>query len=182
MEMGRDDPVLEFPWTSDDPAVKFVDLKGRPDLLSQVPEATEHPALHEFLAAVNAPESPFKTAKCDAWPEDDSGSSTIWFASYVDVLFTERKRELSLADHEAVVKQLARRVEESEVQAAAEFVVRRCFYHLEGNGPEQSEAGCCITCYVRGCGDRAESAYANWASALAMVCEALRTARLPRSF
>src|SRR5260221_5422223 len=49
IELGRDDPVLDFPWK--DPAGKlaYVDLKRHPELMVEIEEAEKFPELGEFL-------------------------------------------------------------------------------------------------------------------------------------
>src|ERR1700677_4540385 len=67
IELGREDPVLDFPWT--DPSGKFfyVDVKRQPELMASIAEVKEFPELGEFLRVVNSPRSLVETAKCDAW-------------------------------------------------------------------------------------------------------------------
>jgi len=67
IELGREDPALDFPWT--DPAGKlaYVDLKRRPELMARIGEAEKFPELGEFLRAMNSACSMVETAKCDAW-------------------------------------------------------------------------------------------------------------------
>ena len=67
IELGREDPVLDFPWK--DPAGKlaYVDLKRHPELLASIEEAEQFPELGEFLRTLNSPRSMVETAKCDAW-------------------------------------------------------------------------------------------------------------------
>src|SRR6185369_10924986 len=67
VELGRDDPVLEIPWISDDPAVRYFDLKKCPELVLQIPEAVAHPDMGAFLSRINTQGFPLATAKCDAW-------------------------------------------------------------------------------------------------------------------
>jgi len=67
IELGREDPVLDFPWK--DPAGKlaYVDLKRRPELLAWIEEAGKFPELGEFLQTMNSARSMVETTKCDAW-------------------------------------------------------------------------------------------------------------------
>jgi hypothetical protein len=93
IEMGREDPVLDFPWT--DPSGKFAycDLKRRPELMASIEEAEQFPELAEFLRVVNSAASMVETAKCDVWAttelsaDEDIYESSHKFASYVDVVF-----------------------------------------------------------------------------------------------
>lgn len=183
VEMGHDDAALEFPWASGDPAIRYYDLKKHPELLSALPEPAKHPALREFLAAINSAESPFQTAKCDVWREEVEGSEAECFASYVDVLFADHGRQLSFVDHESLVKTVCKKLAKANSpESVAELIVRRCYYHFDGCSADESVAGCCVTCYVRAFGDGPEPAYANWEVALGAIGRALLDASLPRGF
>src|ERR1700682_2292682 len=93
VELGADDPVLEFPWSSDDTAVCYYDLKGHPDLISNIPEVRDNPDLGKFLSRINAANFPLLTAKCDTWfsPEisaaEEIFGAACKFSSYVDLVF-----------------------------------------------------------------------------------------------
>lgn len=193
VEMGHADPVLEFPWHSDDPNVCYCDLKTDSQLATAIPEAVQHEPIRDFLVAVNEPASPFQTAKCDVWEENGSSGDyqcgAFCRACYVDVLFMDRRLQSGFEAHEALIKDLAKRVGLSAFDpGAAEFVVRRCFYHRDlpsVSAAEEAvnpEPGCYITCYIRGYGEDEESAYANWARTLAIVRDALLTSRVPGIF
>jgi len=67
IELRREDPVLDFPWTDPDGRLVYFDLKRQPELLAQVEEAKQFPELAEFLRAVNSAMSMVESAKCDAW-------------------------------------------------------------------------------------------------------------------
>lgn len=178
VEMGHDDEVLEFPWASDDPQIRFWDLRCHPESIVQIPEALDHPPLQTFLAALNSTETCFQTAKCDVWQShlesgDRANSDASCVAScYVDLLFTDVQRQASFAAHESLVRSLSRRVQaEAEIKGEVEFIVRRCFYHRVVCDMDQ---GCYITCYVHGFGVDERTAGDNWASALALVQHTLR--------
>jgi hypothetical protein len=69
IELGRNDPVLEFPWSSEDGSQQFVDLSYDLTSLDRIPEGRQYRELAAFLRAVNAPSSPWITTKCDVWFE-----------------------------------------------------------------------------------------------------------------
>jgi hypothetical protein len=177
VELGADDEVLDLPWASADSTVRYYDLKRKPDLLLLVEEAQRVPALGEFLAAINSLDSIFETAKCDSWhttemnPEEEIFGGDCKFGSYVDLVFSEQPRRFSFPEHEqmaARLTQLLRRV--PEIPAAAEFLVRRCHYHLE----DKTRAGFYITFYLFGYGDDESQAGKQWAIALKLVENAIR--------
>ncbi len=184
VELGPDDPALELPWSSDDPALRYYDLKNHPELLLQVPEAVANPELGAFLARINAPEFPLETAKCDSWlsreilPEEEifvrelKGSERK-FASYVDLLFSDPEARFLLAKHEALAQSLCKLLKHApEIAAAVEFVIRRCYYHDEP-GSDDSDSGFYFTTYVSAFGSSDEEARKQWTIALALVQNAL---------
>jgi hypothetical protein len=136
VELGQDDPALELPWASGDHSVRYYDLKRFPELALQIPEAVAHPELSAFLTRMNAPDSPFATAKCDVWPSRDiSAEEEIFgapekFVSYVDLVFVDTNASISFEKHEAFAEKLCillGRV--PDIPAAVEMVIRRCYFH-----------------------------------------------------
>jgi hypothetical protein len=137
LELGRDDPALELPWNSDDPQVRYYDLRNHPELVCQIPEAIAHPELGHFLARINAAGSPLATAKCDAWscrevaPEEEVFGGCK-FVSYIDLVFVNGINRCSLEKHTAFAQGLCRLLSQApEIPATVELVVRHCYYHQE---------------------------------------------------
>jgi len=58
-----------------------------------------------------------------------------------------------------------------DIPAAAEFVVRRCYYHLQ-TGVEARE-GFYLTFYLSGYGDEEQQAQQRWSIALKLVAKTL---------
>ena len=52
VELGGDASALEIPWRSDDPYVRYFDLKIHPELVLQIPEAVAYPELATFSLAL----------------------------------------------------------------------------------------------------------------------------------
>ncbi|HEV3038310.1 MAG TPA: hypothetical protein VHA33_11085 [Candidatus Angelobacter sp.] len=184
IELGPDDPTLEFPWASDDGAVRYYDLKQHPEMVLNIEEARDHQELSEFLSRINAASSPLQTAKCDVWftqeilPEEEIFGASCKFACYVDLLFTSGELQTSFEKHEALARDLYNLLQRApEMAAAMEFTVRRCHYHAG------SVDGFCITAYIYGYGDSEEEAAQRWAIALKLLQHALVqvTASLARS-
>src|SRR5271169_709 len=113
IELGREDPVLDFPWK--DPAGKlaYVDLKRHPELMPQIEETNAFPELGEFLRMVNSTRSVVETAKCDVWAtielsaEEEVYGVSNKVASYVDVVFSDIDARQSLSAHERFARKLA---------------------------------------------------------------------------
>ena len=176
IELGREDPVLDFPWT--DPASKlaYVDVKRRPELMASIEEAEAFPELGEFLRVMNSARSMVETAKCDAWAttelsaEEDVYDASHKYASYVDVVFSEIDARLSFSPHELFARKLVellRRV--PDTPSAAEVCVRRCFF-AQQDGVRQ---GFYCTLYVSGYGNDKASARQNWGVGLKLMRNAI---------
>jgi hypothetical protein len=183
IELNREDPVLDFPWK--DPAGKFayVDLKGHPELLARLPEAEAFPELAEFLRTVNSPPSMFETAKCDAWAttelsaEEEIYDASHKSASYVDVvasnmstLLSNSNARLSLSANEQFARKLVQLLQHaSEIPAAAEVCVRRCYF-VEKDGIQK---GFYSTLYVSGYGNDEATSRLNWGAGLKLAQHAI---------
>lgn len=179
VELGREDPALELPWSSEDGVTRYYDLKRNPGLVLQIPEAARSAELSAFLTRINAAEFPLQTAKCDLWystelsPEEEIFGAAGKFVSYFDLVFVPDEPRLALEKHEAFAKSLCRLLQhEPEFKAAIELVIRRCYYHPEGNS-EKSSDGFCITVYVSGFGDDEPEARKGWAIAITLLQHAL---------
>jgi len=176
IELGREDPVLDFPWK--DPAGKlaYVDLKRRPELMARIEEAKKYPELGEFLRTVNSARSMVETAKCDAWAtmelsaEEEIHDVSHKFASYVDVVFSNIDMRSSVSAHEQFARKLVELLRRTpEIPSSVEVCVRRCYFGDEGGVRE----GFYCTLYVSGYGNDEPSARQNWAVGLKLVGNAM---------
>jgi hypothetical protein len=181
VELGKDDPALELPWSSDDPAIRYYKLKKHPELVREIPEATANPEIAVFLARINAPEFPLETAKCDAWasrdilPEEEIFGAECKFVSYIDLVLSDHEARLSFERHEELVKNLCKLLKHApEIAASIECAIRRCYYH-EGKRESagDSKSGFYVTTYVSAFGHSEEEARKQWTIALALVQNAL---------
>ncbi len=175
VELGADDETLALPWAAPEGGPRYYDLKRQPDLLLYVAEAQREKELGSFLAAVNSPAGTLETAKCDAWsttelnPEEEIFGATHKFGSYVDLLFSTDDRRFSFAQHEALAKRLSELLKRvPEIPAAAEFLIRRCYYG------EEAREGFYLTFYLFGYGDDQDRARQQWAIGLKLVENAIR--------
>jgi hypothetical protein len=176
IELGREDPVLDFPWK--DPAGKLVyfDLKRCPELMASIEETEKFPELGEFLRVMNSARSMMETAKCDAWAttelsaEEDVYDASHKFASYVDVVFSEIDVRLSFSRHEQFAGKLVELLRRTpETPSAAEVCVRRCYFG-EDSGVRK---GFYCTLYVSGYGNDDASARQNWGVGLKLMGNAV---------
>ena len=176
IELGREDPVLDFPWT--DPAGKlaYVDVKRHPELMASIEEAETFPELGEFLRRMNSARSMVETAKCDAWAttelsaEEDVYDASHKFASYVDVLFSGIDVRLSFSLHEQFARKLVELLRRApETPSAAEVCVRRCYFGEDGGLRE----GFYCTLYMSGYGSDEASARQNWGVGLKLLGNAI---------
>lgn len=183
VELGPEAPALELPWDDPEHRFAYVDLRSEPGAIDRVPEARQFPALRRLLVEVNSPQSAWQTAKCDVWTESVEAAENLYGAGfsqscYVDLVLTAHwklQRE-SLELHEKLARQIARSLESDEtLEASAEIVVRRCYFHDEGKAKEAamdaSDAGYCLTLYISGFGSSAEEAATRWTRAMGLASE-----------
>jgi hypothetical protein len=179
VELGADDETLEFPWAAADGegGPGYYDLQRQPELLLELEEARRVPELGEFLAVMNSPAGILETAKCDAWsnteinPEEEMFGAACKFGSYVDLLFSREDSRFSFAAHEQLAKRVTQVLKRlPEIPAAAELMIRRCFYHVT----DSIRDGFYVTFYLFGYGDDESQARQRWAIALKLVENAIR--------
>ena len=116
--------------------------------------------------------SGLQSAKCDAWastevsPEEEIFEAPCKFGSYVDFFFGEATLQVSFEAHEEFVKKivdLLKRV--PELPASAEFLLRRCYFHEQGDLRE----GFYVTFYLFGFGQDESKARQRWAIAMKLA-------------
>jgi len=180
IELGPSAPALEVPWQNPDGHLHYLDLRSAPGTLEQnvvrIPEALHFPALRRFLLDLNSPLSPWQTAKCDVWQEEADAAENLYSAaitqsSYVDLVFAETNAGLrdNLELHRQIASDLARRLEENEtLEASAEIVVRRCYFHrgTSAEAMSESDPGYCLTLFLTGYGASPADAAENWDQAI----------------
>jgi hypothetical protein len=181
IELSREDPVLDFPWTDPSGKLAYFDLKRQPELIAEVEEASKFSELAEFLRRVNSPRSLFESAKCDVWDttelsaEEEIYDASYKFACYVDLVFSETRSRASLPNHENFARRLTELLRRApEMAASVEICVRRCFFA----DPDLDDADCPIdgfyfTVYINGYGDDHEDARRKWAIAVELVSSAI---------
>jgi len=187
IELGQDDPVLDFPWIDPSGNLAYVDVKRHPEFMAQIEEAEKFPELKEFLSVLNSPRSMLETAKCDTWATMDlSAEEEIYeaahkFASYVDVVFAENDGDLSdggrpsirqsFPAHEQLARELVELLRRAPVTlSSVEVCVRRCYFDRAGSIQE----GFYCTIYLSGYGSDAPSARQNWGVALKLLANAIK--------
>jgi hypothetical protein len=177
IELAADDPTLDFPWEDAGTALRFYDIKSQPDQLRFVDEAEKYRELHEFLMALNSRTSVLQTAKCDVWSTDELGpaediyNAEIKFVSYVDLVFAEGSgRRLEFDAHEKLVRRAVELLGRApEIQSAAEFLVRRCYFRER----DEVESGFYVTFYVSGYGGDESEARKSWGIGMNLAQNAL---------
>lgn len=177
VELGADDETLEIPWSGGENGPRYYDLKRRPEDLHNLEEARRLPELRDILTALNSPVSMVETAKCDAWSstemnvEDELFGAAHKFGSYVDLLFSDEAVRGSFPDHEQFAKSLAQLLKKApEIPAAAEFLIRRCYYQVD----REMQEGYYVTFYLFGYGEDESEAHLRWAIALKLVENAIK--------
>jgi hypothetical protein len=172
VELGRDDPALEFPWCSPDGSRRYIDLRQSPELVSEIPEAARCPELAQCLIALNATTSAWQTVKCDVWPDDELGAgeliydARVKFCSYVDLIARNALARFSFERHECFVKSAARQFSDDDEQPInCELTVRRCRFHGE-LVEDDLTPGFYVTFYLFGYGSDEAQARARWGEGL----------------
>jgi hypothetical protein len=178
VELGSDDETLEFPWFAPE-GPRYLDLKRNPELIGEIEEARRAPPLRDFLLVMNSPATQFETAKCDIWfthqlnPEEEIYGAAGKFCSYVDLIFAAEPSRYQFEEHEKFASEIARLLKRApEMPAAAEFSIRRCFFHQ----PDASAVrdGCYLTFYLFGYGNNEGEARRRWTIALNLAANAIR--------
>ncbi|HEV8523768.1 MAG TPA: hypothetical protein VGQ71_04660 [Terriglobales bacterium] len=183
VELGADDPHLEVPWVSPDGRSRYYDLKQRPELLLQIAEASRNREMGEFLTAINSPGCMLESAKCDTWLSNELNEEELifgasWkFGSYVDLIFADCRPRLVFTAHENFAGRICGLLKRApEISAAAEFIIRRCYYQAEvmsttsAAGPQE---GFYFTLYLSGYGDDEDEARQRWGIGLKLAENAL---------
>jgi hypothetical protein len=177
VELGADDETLEIPWSGEENGPKYYDLKRHPEHLQNLEEARRVPELREFLSTLNSPASIIETAKCDAWystemnVEDEIFGAANKFGSYVDLLFSDKAARCSFPGYEQFAKRLVQLLKKApEIPAMAEFLIRRCYYHLD----RATQEGYYVTFYLFGYGADESEACLRWGIALKLVENAIK--------
>jgi hypothetical protein len=176
VELGHDDPVLDFPWTDPEGKFGYHDVKRHPEFLARVPEANQFSELGDFLRTVNSSRSMVESVKCDAWttdelnPEEEIYGASLKFASYVDLVFTCADHRNSFPSHARFAKKLVELLRQApETASSVEVCVRRAYFV----GELESAEGCYFTVYVNGYENDPERARLQWEIGLKLVANAV---------
>lgn len=176
IELGSEDPVLDFPWKDPDARLAYYDLKRHPELLASVSEANEYPELSDFLRAVNSPRSDLESAKSDVWATRELSAaeeiydSELKFAAYVDLLFSKVDIRHSLPAYQSFVKEFVELLRRTpDTPSAVEICVRRCYFGSDSGVQD----GFYFTLYVSGYGHEEGAARLNWAVAMKLTANAI---------
>jgi hypothetical protein len=179
VELAEGDPTLELPWRSADPAIRYFDLKIDPAQLATLPEARANAPLREFLSAINL-RTALLTAKCDTWisdqmdAEDDVFGAPWKFCSYVDLAIAGGDERFSFRRHERFARDLLQLLAKvPEIPAAAELVIRRCYFHEQEASGRAVRPGFYFTLYCSGYGDDEAHARKSWEIVLKLLENAL---------
>jgi hypothetical protein len=173
IELGPTAPALEIPWEDTEGRLQFVDLRSEPDSVDRIPEAREFAALRRFLIDLNSKRRAWQTAKCDVWAEAVEASENLYSAThtqggYVDIVLAESQAAWrgSLEYHQRVAREVAALLGADEaLEASAEIVVRRCYFH-RGGARDESDAGYCLTQFLTGYGTSEAGAAESWERAM----------------
>ncbi len=157
VEIGGGAAVIEALWAG------FVDLRINPERIVEIVEAAEFAPLAVLLLALNAPDSPVWTAKCDRWEPEPDG-----LAAYIDMLPREgvvfsRWKQAEFFCRTYVERLNARPLPECDGNCRVELVVRQAVAgevegfgvtaYLSANGKTGAEAAKLLGTVMAGFGD-----------------------------
>ncbi len=177
ISLGEDSPALAVPWHDDNGSATHVDLRAHLERINEIPEARESPVLARVLAILNAPGSPWATAKCDRWTldEDDLRAAALHMdldpaqagiGSYIDLYLRDTAGFASLEAHRDLLQRLTSQAEASGPPAAMlELTLRHCV--------AQEVEGYAITAFLYALGEDAARAQVNWELALTALAQIL---------
>jgi len=175
IELAPEDETLEFPWFDPEGRLHYYDLKRHPEYIDRLDELQNFPELRAFLARLNSSSSAMETAKCDAWftaemaVEDEIFSAACKCACYVDLLFSDGRR-FSFPEHQRFAEKMTELLKQMpEVPAAAELLLRRCYYRQSSD----VAAGFYFTTYLFGYGEDAAQARQHWATGAILLADAI---------
>jgi hypothetical protein len=170
-EAGVAAPIIDALWRG------CVDLQRFPEMVSQLPEAAQFPALGVALVKLNAATSPVWSSKCDFWPcleadefhadELDAPSDCAAHAMgcYIDLL-PRSGQQWRLPEIAAVCKQICRLLRAVPLKCCrGDLVIRRAL--LTG---DQMEMG--ITLYLTACGASSAESERTLQAALGAITDA----------
>jgi hypothetical protein len=184
IELGPNAPALEIPWRDPEGRLQYFDLRANPEAIEHLPETKQFPALREFLFTLNTPPSYWQTAKCDVWSDEAIAAENLYDAthiqsSYVDLVLATAgaPARASLDLHQRLAQKLAEIFETEEaLEATADIVVRRCYFHRYFHPDETAEdstAGYCLTLFLTGYGTSASQAQRSLERALEFAARCL---------
>ncbi len=176
VELDDDDDRLEIPWADPNNSDnRFYDLKAEPARLDDIPEARDNLVLRRFLAALNAPDTLFATAKCDTWqtnelsPDERAAfpQAQFKYASYVDLAFSRDDFNVHREHFEQLARRLLPLLTPSPASGRIELCLRRCYFR------SRDAWGFYLTIFLYGYGRDATEASREWAAGLAAMAAAL---------
>jgi hypothetical protein len=172
--LAADDPVVVVPWAASEAegTCRFVDLRGNLNLIDSIAEAQASPSLRNALLLLNSPESPWWTAKCDAWASSDEPrdayemdaepEDTAFIAgSYIDLLARDHEFGESFPRQEEWLRRVTGRLRTARARASRVELILR---HAEVEG----RSGFAVSWFVEGCGASTTVAEQSWANALTL--------------
>jgi hypothetical protein len=177
VQIGPDAPIIEALWPG------FIDLRGAPERVRDIEEASKFQALGKALIRLNRPDSQVWTAKCDVWTSDECdpdemdavpAESATGLACYLDLLPREGLVFSGLPEAESWARTLISRLRRSSSRCCrTDLVIRQAFAgNVEGLG---------ITAYITACGTDSVAAANALVAALAVCVDTLCDDECPGS-
>ena len=175
VECGADDPFVAIPWTSEDGAIYYIDLREMPVRVKEISDAGRFPCVAAALLQWNRPDSPIFTAKCDVWTyaadlfdANDLPEFAYAHACYIDLLSVDAAAFSSFTASEAMLKRwndLARSIPQAD--SRCEWTLRSARISTD----QRHSEGFATTLYIWGYGPSPESAALSWSATLLGLIE-----------
>ncbi len=173
VEIGAGAPVIEAGWTG------FIDLRREPERVTEISEAAEFPPLAALLLALNSPDSPVWTSKCDVWMPDTQSMAHA-LAIYIDILPREGAVFAEWSHAEAFCRDYVARLAAKAVAADASEYPIECMIDLVIRQALAGEVeGFGITAYLSVEGREENDAAKVLASLMAGIADALPQRKSP---
>lgn len=166
VEIAEEAAVIDGAWAG------YLDLRTRPEELTEVVEVSQVPALRSALLRLNSPQSEIWTAKCDVWPIDAVDpdelcavpeAAVTGIACYIDLLPVDVNAWTTLDTVTDWCRELCRGLHSVSLrQCRTDLVIRTAFYTPE-------ECGLGVTAYISACGKTRSAAVGALSAALLVL-------------
>lgn len=154
----------------------YFDYKRNPEQISNIPEVKDWPEMEDFIRAINASNSFFRTLGCDVGYTNAQGEGIINLKSYVDIAFEILEINFNKYNYYLIFDRLNDYLRHYSVpnSVSAEFTIQYTVFNdhkVEGK-EDQKKMGWSLVLRLHGVGRTIEEARAAWGAGLQFFKEA----------